>query len=78
MKLGDIPQMLINNSVTYELRGVISFHPGKSKLRNTIGHYNAYARRGTGNWKLFDYLKKKPIPTKASKIVPIETLIYTI
>jgi len=58
MKLCDVPQILIHNSVTYELRGVISFHPGKSKLRNTIGHYNAYAKRGTGSWELFDDLKK--------------------
>ncbi|CAI6377697.1 unnamed protein product [Macrosiphum euphorbiae] len=78
MKLCDIPQILIHNSVTYELRGVISFHLGKSKLRNTIGHYNGYAKRGTGSWDLFDDLKKKPIPTKASKIVPVETLMYTI
>lgn len=78
MRLCDIPQILFHNSVAYELRGVISFHPGKSKLRNTIGHYNAYAKRGTGNWELFDDLKKKPIPTKDSKIVPCETLMYTI
>lgn len=78
MRLCDIPKILIHNLVTYELRGVISFHPGKSKLRNTVGHYNAYAKRGTKNWELFDDLKKKPIPIKESKIVPCETLIYTI
>ncbi|XP_060873880.1 KRAB-A domain-containing protein 2-like [Metopolophium dirhodum] len=58
MRLCDIPQILIYNSLTYELRVVISFPPGKFKLRITIGDYNGYAERGTGSWELFDDLKK--------------------
>lgn len=78
VQLSEIPQLLVLNSKTYELRGVISFQRGKSSLRNSIGHYCAYAKRGTKNWQLFDDVKKKPVPVKENKKVSCEFLIYTI
>ena len=67
-KLCDISQILQHNSKTYELRG-LSFKAGKTKLRNSIGHYCAFAKRGTSNWEQFDDMKKKPIPIKDTKVV---------
>jgi len=52
-KLCDIPQVLINCNMTYELRGVIRFRPRKSNLQNSIGNYQAYLKRAEGyNWEL--------------------------
>lgn len=78
IKLCDIPTVLTYNSVTYELRGVICYHKRKSSLRNSIGHYNTYSRRGTRNWELYDDLKKKSIPVKETTMVPCEFVFYTI
>lgn len=64
IKLDDIPQILLHNSKTYEIRGVISFSRGRSALRNTVGHYCAYAKRGIRNWQMFDDLKKKTYSDK--------------
>jgi len=77
-RLCEIPPVLLNNSITYELRGVISFRSGKSNLRNTVGHYVTYTRRNTKNWEMFDDLKNKPIPVKDTTSVPCEFLLYTI
>lgn len=78
IKLADIPQLLIHSSKTYELRGVVSYKKGRTSLRNSIGHYQAYAKRGNKNWQLFDDLNKKTIPVNESKVVSCEFLIYTI
>ncbi|XP_050064844.1 uncharacterized protein LOC126553771 [Aphis gossypii] len=77
-KLCDIPQILQHNSKTYELRGVLSFKAGKTKLRNSIGHYCAFAKRGTSNWEQFDDMKIKTIPVKDTKVVNCEFLVYSI
>ncbi|CAI6367533.1 unnamed protein product [Macrosiphum euphorbiae] len=78
IKLGEIPQVLLYGSRTYELRGIVSFKRGRTSLRNSIGHYHAYVKRGNKNWQLFDDLNKKPIPINESKTVPCEFLVYTI
>lgn len=78
IKLNDIPEILIYEETTYELRGVINFNRGKSGLRNTIGHYSAYTKRGTGNWELYDDVKKTPIAVKGNTVVSCEFLIYTV
>lgn len=78
IKLCDIPQVVNLNSISYELRGVIHFHRGRSQLRNAVGHYSAYVRRCGRNWELFDDLKKKPMPIKQSTKVSCELLLYTI
>lgn len=78
MWYSEIPQHLIYNSISYELIGVISFQPAKSKLMSSTGHYNAYAIRGITNWQLFDDLKKKPIPIKENKEILCELLVHTI
>jgi len=78
IKLRDIPQLLFNANITYELRGVICFRHGKSQLRHSSGHYMAYMKRGEKNWELYDDLKKKPIPIKDIVKVSIEFLFYTI
>jgi len=78
MRLSDIPKMLVYNDITYELRGVISFHTPKSKLRTSLGHYNAYALRGLKNWQLFDDFKEEPIPINENEEVSCELLVYTI
>lgn len=67
-KLCDIPQILQHNSKTYELRGVLSFKAGKTKLRNSIGHYCAFAKRGTSNWEQFDDMKKNQFLSKIQKL----------
>lgn len=77
-RLCEIPLILMNDSITYELRGVIFYRTGKSILRNTIGHYMTYTRRDTKNWELFDDLKNKPIPVKDTTSVACEFLFYTI
>lgn len=64
--------------ITYELRGVISFHQPKSSLRNAIGHYTAYTKRGSQSWELYDDLKIKPIQVKGQTVVPCEFLYYTV
>jgi len=66
------------NGKTYELRGVCSFEKGLSRLRNSIGHFKAYCKRGNTNWELIDDLKKKIYQVKSSKKIPAEFLIYTI
>jgi len=78
VKLSDIPQILVYESTTYELRGAINFYKGKSGLRNSIGHYTAYTKRVTHNWELYDDLKKSPIPVKENSLILCEFLIYTI
>lgn len=79
IRLCDIPQILCNANQIFELRGVISFLAGKSKLRHSIGHYKGYAKRGaTNNWEIFDDLQKKPIPVKSTTKVNCEFLFYTI
>lgn len=78
MRLSDIPQVLKYNSLSYELRGVISFRSGQSKLRTTIRHYNTYAKRGTHNWQLFDDVNNRPTPIKETIDVLCELLVYTV
>ncbi|KAF0688727.1 Uncharacterized protein FWK35_00036210, partial [Aphis craccivora] len=65
----DIPQILVYESTTYELRGALHFYKGKSRLRNSVGHYTAYAKRGTHSWELYDDLKKRPIPVKENSTI---------
>jgi len=78
VRLCDISPVLVCETTTYELRGVIAFRHGKSKLRNSIGHYTTYAKRDTKSWELYDDLKIKPVPVKDTTIVPCEFLLYTI
>jgi len=78
VRLCDISPILISDTLIFELRGVISFHHGKSKLRNSIGHYTTYAKRDAKNWELYDDLKSKPIPVKDTTMVPCEFLFYSI
>jgi len=58
VKLCDIPEVIIHNDTSYDLRGVLNYRPRKSFLRSSIGHYTTYARRRGGNWELYDDLKK--------------------
>jgi len=70
---------LIHGTTTYELRGAICFHRGKSGLRTSVGHYTAYAKRSSGRqWELFDDMKKKPVPVKDTTTIMCEFLIYTV
>lgn len=78
VRLCDIYPILISETETFELRGVISFRQGKSKLRKSIGHYTTYAKRHAKDWELYDDLKTKPIPVKDTTMVPCEFLLYTI
>lgn len=78
IKLGDIPLVLIYKQIKYNLKGILGYRPGKSQLRNSIGHYSTYARREGGHWELYDDMRKKPVPIKNSKIVSCELLLYTI
>lgn len=75
IRLCNIPPVLINEAVVYELRGVISFRPGKSKLRNSIGHYITYTKRETKNWEMYDDLKNKSVPVRDIAVVPCEFLL---
>jgi len=74
--LENIPEILTLNGKTYELRDVCSFQRGLSRLRNTVGHFTAYCKRGNRNWELIDDLKKKMFPVKSSKKIPAEFLVY--
>lgn len=78
VKLNDIPQILVYENTTYELRGAIHFYKGKSGLRNSVDHYTAYAKRGTHNWELYDDLKKRTIPVKENSTILCEFIIHTI
>lgn len=78
VRLCDIPQILVHETTSYELRGVICFHRGKSGLRRSVGHYTSYTKRYGRNWELFDDLKKKPIPIKETTTVQCEFLVYTV
>jgi len=64
IKLCDIPQLLVHETMSYELRGVICFYRGKGSLRSSVGHYTSYTKRYGRNWEWFDDLKKKSIPVK--------------
>ena len=69
---------LIHNESTYELRGVVNYIRGLSRLRTSVGHYTAYCKRSERSWELMDDQKKKlPISVKASTKVICEYLIYT-
>lgn len=78
IRLCDIPKLLIHKTTCFELRGVLCYHRAKSGLRNSIGHYTAYAKRYGSNWELYDDLKKKPIPVKETTIIQCEFLVYTV
>ncbi|CAI6375745.1 unnamed protein product [Macrosiphum euphorbiae] len=58
IKLCDIPEIITVKSAVYELRGVLAFQRPKSSLRNSVGHYTTYVKRGSRNWELYDDLKK--------------------
>lgn len=45
MGLCDIPQHLLDHSKLYELRCMLSCISGKSNLKASIGHYNAFAKK---------------------------------
>lgn len=77
-KLSDLPPVLIHNESTYELRGVVNYIRGLSRLRTSVGHYTAYCKRSERSWELMDDQKKKTISVKASTKVICEYLIYTI
>lgn len=78
VKLCDIPPVIINGSTTYTLRGVLNYRHGRSQLRNSVGHYSVYTRRGGGNWELYDDMKKKPEPINDHKTVFCEMLYYSV
>ncbi|CAI6355862.1 unnamed protein product [Macrosiphum euphorbiae] len=78
IKLSNIPPVLIINEKAFELRGVFCYQQGLSRLRNSVGHYNAYGKRGPNNWELFDDTRKKTKPVKNSTVAPCEYLMYSI
>ncbi|XP_060856025.1 uncharacterized protein LOC132933765 [Metopolophium dirhodum] len=78
IKLCDIPKLIKVKSTVYELRGVLAFQRSKSSLRNSVGHYTTYAKRGSKNWELYDDLKKIPVQVKEQTIVPVEFLFYSV
>jgi len=63
-KLCDLPPMLTYNESTYELRGVVNYIPGLSRLRTSVGHYTAYCKRSERSWELMDDQKKKICASK--------------
>lgn len=76
--LKNIPQILTLNGKTYELRDVCCFQKGLSRLRNSVGHFTVYCKRGNRYWELIDDLKKIIVQVKSSKKISAEFLIYTI
>ncbi|CAI6354500.1 unnamed protein product [Macrosiphum euphorbiae] len=78
IKLSNIPPVLIINEKAFELRGVFCYQQGLSRLRNSVGHYYAYGKRGPNNWELFDDTRKKTKPVKNSTVAPCEYLMYSI
>ncbi|XP_025192698.1 uncharacterized protein LOC112592766 [Melanaphis sacchari] len=78
IKLSNIPPVLIINDKAFELRGVFCYRQGLSRLRNSVGHYYAYGKRGPNNWEIFDDIRKKSKPIKNSIVAPCEYLVYTI
>lgn len=78
IKLSNIPPALIINNKAFELRGVFCYRQGLSRLRNSVGHYYAYGKRGPNNWEIFDDIRKKSKPVKNSIVAPCEYLVYTI
>lgn len=78
IKLCDIPSLIKTKSSTYELRGILAFYRPKSSLRNSVGHYKTFSKRGDNNWEMYDDLKKIPIRVKQQTVVPVEFLYYSI
>ncbi|CAI6373556.1 unnamed protein product [Macrosiphum euphorbiae] len=78
IKLCDIPELITVKSTVYELRGALAFQRPKSSLRNSVGHYTTYTKRGSKNWELYDDLKKLPVQVKEQTIVPVEFLFYSV
>lgn len=78
VKLCDVPEVIIHNDTSYDLRGVLNYRPGKSFLRSSIGHYTTYARRRGGNWELYDDLKKKPMSISKNTTASCELLFYSV
>jgi len=76
--LKDIPEILINSGITYELRGVGCYRRSPNSLRTSTGHYYACCKRGINNWELFDDLLKNVKQVKSTTVIPCEFLIYTI
>lgn len=77
-KLCDLPPVLKRKESTYDLRGVVSYIPGLSRLRTAVGHYKAYCKRGERSWELMDDLNKKTVSVKGTTKVNCEYIIYTI
>lgn len=52
IELGDVPQVLTHNGcLTYEVRGLVNYRRGNSKLRTSVGHNNAYCKRDGKYWE---------------------------
>lgn len=71
VKLCDISSVLISESTSYELQGVIYFRSENSNLRSSIGHYTTYTKSDSKRWKFYDDLKTKLLPVKDTTVVHI-------
>jgi hypothetical protein len=74
----DIPKILKYGNLTYELRGVCSYHKGHGRLRTSVGHYTVYCKRGAKCWELYDDLKSKSASVKDNSVVSCEMIVYII
>lgn len=76
VKLCDLARILQHDGSTYELRAAINYRQDNSKIRTSVGHYNAYCKRSDIHWEIMDDLKPKPIPEKHLSSINCEYLIY--
>lgn len=77
LKLGDISKTITVHGDVYNLRGVIAFDGSARELRQSYGHYIAYALRSNGQWQCYDDLKEQ-VSSKSNYFkVNAEILFYT-
>jgi len=73
----DISKTLKVHGNVYNLRGVIAFEGSARKLRQSYGHYTAYALRSNGQWQCYDDLKEQVSSKSNSCTVNAEILFCT-
>jgi ubiquitin C-terminal hydrolase len=76
LKLGDISKTIKMHGDVYNLRGVIAFNGSARQLRESCGHYKAYALRSNDQWQCYDDLKEEVLSKSSNFKVNTEILLY--
>jgi ubiquitin C-terminal hydrolase len=77
LKLGGISKTIKVYGDVYNLKRVIAFNGSARQLRESCGHYKAYALRSNDQWQCYADLKKQVLLKPSNFKVNAEILLYT-